>query len=121
MFPERLKVLRKEKKVSQEYMGELLGITRQAYGKYEKSESEPDISTINKLATFFEVDTDYLLGNTDVRKRDLIITTNYDKEFEEFINDPELQRWYKDLPKSGEEDLQKLRKMWEIIKSEGNK
>jgi HTH-type transcriptional regulator, competence development regulator len=65
MFPERLERLRKEKKLSQQYMGNLLGITRQAYAKYEKGDSEPDISTINKLATFFNVTADFLLGNTN--------------------------------------------------------
>jgi len=41
-----------------------------------------------------------------------------EEEFEVFKNDPSLERWYRELPKSKEEDLKKLRKMWEIIKSE---
>jgi transcriptional regulator with XRE-family HTH domain len=67
MFPKRLEMLRKEKHLSQQKMGELLGITRQGYAKYEKEDSEPDIATINKLASFFGVTTDYLLGKTDKR------------------------------------------------------
>ena len=43
---------------------------------------------------------------------------NDEEEFQAFVNDPSLERWYRELPKSKEEDLQKLRKMWEIIKSE---
>ncbi|MGD6871194.1 helix-turn-helix domain-containing protein [Sutcliffiella horikoshii] len=65
MFPERLTQLRKNKNLSKTFMGELLGITRQAYSKYEEDKSEPDIKTINKLASFFDVPTDYLLGSSD--------------------------------------------------------
>lgn len=45
-------------------------------------------------------------------------TGKAEEEFQAFVNDPELGRWYKELPKSDEEDLQKLRQMWEIIKSD---
>lgn len=65
MFPERLTKLREERNLSKTFMGKLVGVTRQAYAKYEEAKSEPDIKTINKLATFFGVNADYLLGNTD--------------------------------------------------------
>lgn len=65
MFPIRLETLRKARKLSQQYMGDYLGVTRQAYAKYENGDSEPDIATINKLASFFDVSTDFLLGKTD--------------------------------------------------------
>jgi transcriptional regulator with XRE-family HTH domain len=118
MFPKRLKALRSEKKLSQQSMGDLLGITRQAYAKYENNESEPDIATINKLAAFFNVSTDYLLGISNYQSKLTDTNKNEDEGFEEFINDPELQRWYKELPKSSEDDLKKLRKMWEIMKDD---
>lgn len=41
-----------------------------------------------------------------------------EEEFQAFINDPELQVWYKELPKSDEEELRKLRMIWEMIKNE---
>jgi len=40
-------------------------------------------------------------------------------EFQAFANNPTLEKWYKELPKSKEEDLEKLRKMWEILKDNG--
>ena len=40
-------------------------------------------------------------------------------EFQAFANDPSLQKWYKELPKSRDKDLQKLRKIWEILKDNG--
>jgi HTH-type transcriptional regulator, competence development regulator len=66
MFPKRLKALRLQKKLTHQDMADFLGITRQGYSKYENGQSQPDIETINKLAEFFNVTTDYLLGRTDV-------------------------------------------------------
>lgn len=65
MFPVRLKALRMQKKLTHQDMADFLGITRQGYSKYENGQSQPDIDTINKLAQFFNVTTDYLLGRTD--------------------------------------------------------
>lgn len=65
MFPERLLKLREEKNLTKTYMGKLIGITRQAYSKYEEGKSEPDMKTIAKLASFFGVNAEYLMGETD--------------------------------------------------------
>ena len=61
--------LRKERKLSQNDMAKFLGITRQGYGNYESGARRPDNETLQKLADFFEVSTDYLLGRTDDPKR----------------------------------------------------
>jgi transcriptional regulator with XRE-family HTH domain len=101
MFPERLKSLRTEKKHSQEYMGDLLGITRQAYAKYENNESEPDIATINKLSSFFSVTNDYLLGKTD--KKDGLAEPKTDTT----LDDPQLGLWFKEGKRSSAANRQK--------------
>jgi Predicted transcriptional regulators len=66
---DRLEKLRKERKLSQNDMAKFLGITRQGYGNYESGARRPDNETLQKLADFFEVSTDYLLGRTDDPKR----------------------------------------------------
>lgn len=90
MFPKRLMTLRLEKKLSKTYMGEFLGMSRQAYSKYEDSKSQPDIATITKLASFFDVTTDYLLGETDKKDgtsdQNKIIKTNDTYDSLEEIN-----------------------------------
>lgn len=68
MLPERLSELRLEKKMTHQQMASFLGITRQGYGNYESGKRDLDTQTLNTLADFFEVDTDYLLGRTNVRK-----------------------------------------------------
>ena len=61
----RLRELRKSRKESQKDMANYLGIHRTTYVKYETAVSEPDIKTLQKLADFFNVTTDYLLRRTD--------------------------------------------------------
>ena len=68
-FPDRLKELRNAKGVTQKKMAEYLGITEQAYGKYEYAMREPNHKTTIKLADFFDVSTDYLLGRSDNPRR----------------------------------------------------
>lgn len=58
----RLKELRKQKGLSQEYIANALGITVRSYQNYEYGQREPNIETIFKLADFYGVTTDYLLG-----------------------------------------------------------
>ncbi|MCM1579383.1 MAG: helix-turn-helix domain-containing protein [Ruminococcus sp.] len=58
----RLKILRKDRGLSQKDIADHLGVTQQAYQKYEQGTSEMTGSTINKIADFYGVSTDYLLG-----------------------------------------------------------
>lgn len=63
-----LKELRQEKKITQDDIAELLKIKRQTYSAWERGKSSPDINTIIRLADYYSVNTDYLLGKTKVRK-----------------------------------------------------
>lgn len=67
IFAQRLKELRKERKKTQTEMAKFLGITPRAYQYYEGAGRYPDMPGLIKLADFFEVSTDYLLGRTDQR------------------------------------------------------
>lgn len=48
-------------------MAEMLEVARTTYANYEQGTREPDNKTLNKLADYFQVSTDYLLGR-DVPK-----------------------------------------------------
>ena len=67
IFAERMRLLRKEKKKTQTEMAELLGIKLRAYQYYESGTSYPEIPNLIKLADYFGVTTDYLLGRSDQR------------------------------------------------------
>lgn len=59
MIGERITEARKKKSVSQAGLAELLFISPQAVGKWERGESMPDIITLNRLAEILEVDLNY--------------------------------------------------------------
>ena len=67
-FSKRLVALRTERKVSQVAFGEALQIPRSTISGYEAEGKEPDYQTLCKMADFFGVSCDYLLGRTDERR-----------------------------------------------------
>lgn len=64
MFAERLRELREEHEMTQEELGKLLNVTKQAIYTYEKCENEPSLDALIKIADTFDVSLDYLLGRT---------------------------------------------------------
>ena len=65
-FANRLRELRKERELTLEHMGEAMGLHYTTYAGYEKDEIEPNLTNLVKLADFFGVTTDYLLGRTEI-------------------------------------------------------
>ncbi len=59
---ERLAELREKLGLKQEDVAHAIGVHRTTYTKYERGTSEPDFATLIKIATFFHVSIDYLLG-----------------------------------------------------------
>ena len=68
MYGERLKLLRKEKKVPQKELADFLGISVRGYQFYESEVNEPNVKVLTMLADFYGVTIDYLVGRTDKRK-----------------------------------------------------
>lgn len=62
MFAQRLKELRKLRGISQTALSNELGLSQQAVGKWETGRSTPDPAMLSRIAAFFDVSTDYLLG-----------------------------------------------------------
>ncbi len=60
-----LKELRKENEYSQQDVADFLNISRSTYGKYETGDREPSLEMLCKLADFYKVTTDYLLGREE--------------------------------------------------------
>lgn len=57
-----LKEIRKAKGIGQDKVAEDLGISLRAYQNYEYGAREPNLEMLNKLADYFDVTVDYLLG-----------------------------------------------------------
>ncbi len=64
-FSTTLRRLREERSISQKEIANYLGITRQAVSYFELGKREPDYNTLRKLADYFSVSVDYLLGCSD--------------------------------------------------------
>lgn len=65
IFGERLSLLRKNKKLSQQELANRLNISKSSLAMYETNKREPNFETVDRLATYFEVTTDYLLGRSN--------------------------------------------------------
>ncbi len=61
----RLAELRSARGLTQQQLADLTGLTRGRLNNYEQGTREPDLVTLQSLADFFEVTTDYLLGRSD--------------------------------------------------------
>jgi transcriptional regulator with XRE-family HTH domain len=62
---QRLKQLRKQRGLSQQEVANRLKINRVTYSQYEVNRRQPDYETLNKIADFYQVSLDYLVGRTD--------------------------------------------------------
>ena len=65
---ERLKELRKERSLRQEHVAVALDISMSSYCNYEQGKREPVASVLCRMADYYGVTTDYLLGRSDDRK-----------------------------------------------------
>lgn len=71
-YGDRLKKLRESKKLSQQQLAEKLNINRSTYARYELNQTQPDYETLQRLADFYDVSTDYILTgiNTKLTEKD---------------------------------------------------
>ena len=68
-FAERLAELRKTRNIEQKEMAIFLKLNTRTYQHYEYGHVTPNATMLIKLADFFDVSVDYLLGRSDVRER----------------------------------------------------
>jgi len=114
MDGKRLRELRKKNKLTQEQLGKIIHVTKVSISGYESGERTPDTENLRKLADYFGVTSDYLLGRSDhpsLKEEDMD-----DPEFVDFVND--VRRWYKEAPKDREEDLKRLKRIFEAYKND---
>lgn len=89
----RIKQLREKRGLIREILAAELGITQQMLSKYERDVTLIKVDILKKIATYFNVTTDYLLGVSDV-KRDLQRQMKMNETLDEYYDLIEI---YKDL------------------------
>ncbi len=65
----RIRDLREDSDLNQTQVAKMLGMSQTGYSKYETGENDIPTAVLIKLADFYDVSIDYLLGQTDVKKR----------------------------------------------------
>ena len=65
-FHERLKELRTGHDLSQSEFAKLIKLSKSSVNMYERGEREPGLATLERIADYFNVDMDYLLGKSDI-------------------------------------------------------
>lgn len=68
ILAERLYILRKELNLTQEAVSKELDISLISYRRYESNDREPNAPLLVKMARFYHVSLDYLLGLKDERQ-----------------------------------------------------
>ena len=64
-FSSRLKALRKKRNINQAVLAKMLGYGYTAIANYESGRNEPSLGDLCRIADFFDVSVEYLLGRTD--------------------------------------------------------
>ena len=65
---ERIRNLREDKDLKQEDLAEVLRCTQACYSNYENGKRDIPTEVLGKLADFYGVSVDYLLGRTPVKE-----------------------------------------------------
>jgi transcriptional regulator with XRE-family HTH domain len=101
MLHERIKAERNKKGLSQRELSDYFNVTQQAVGTWETGKASPDAITLSKLADFFGVTTDYLLGRSDYQKSE----KNFETVAAHRTDDPS-----NDLPEEARKSLEDFKK-----------
>lgn len=101
----RIKQLREKRGLIQEILAAELGITQQMLSKYERDITLIKVDILKKIAVYFNVTTDYLLGISEI-KRDLQGQMQMNETLDEYYD---LVKVYKELDKYDQEMI------WSII------
>lgn len=105
----RIKTLREKRGLIQEILAAEVGITQQMLSKYERDISVIKVDILKKLAEYFNVTTDYLLGMSDT-KRDLSCEVKMNDSLDKYYD---LIEVYKRLDEYDQEMI------WSIIQTVG--
>lgn len=70
IFPSRLRALMDENKVTQAELARVCGVQRQSVAQWREGNTRPEILSLGKIAEYFNVTSDYLIGLTDNKTTD---------------------------------------------------
>jgi transcriptional regulator, XRE family len=118
-----LKELRKSRKLLQKDLARYLQVAESTYSYWEQGKFEPDTETLKKLADYFDVSVDYLLGRAENKETATTENLFKIKKAPESLSEDEqeLLKQYKGLDSHSKAALLELAKNLNINKSNINK
>ena len=112
---DRIKELRKKANFTQKQLASKVHVSSQVISNWERGYSTPDSEDVKKLAETLDCSIDYLLG----REEKKYPSWGDEAEFEAWVNDPAVNKFYKEFNESPEERKKALLAVWEILKTQG--
>lgn len=107
---ENLKSLREARKITQSQLGEYLGAKKSAISLWESGKRQPDQETLVRIANYFDVTVDYLLGREEE-------TTPPQEKAP--ADDPLTEQIMAKARQMNEEELRQLLRIMDAVKREG--
>ena len=114
MFYNRLRELRNGYSMSQKELANKLFVSQQTIAKWETNKASPNPEMLSKIASFFQVSVDYLVGSSDEKEKP---TTPEDDELAKLLEDPELRQIYDRLVQFNDDELADILKYCEFLAS----
>ena len=71
MIGDQIRALRRKNKISQTALSKALGVTQSAVGMWETNKREPDLATLQKIASFFDAPLSELIGESSQTGKDI--------------------------------------------------
>lgn len=108
---ERLKLLRNNNKITQRQLAKDLNVSPSTIALYETGDRNPDSIMLKKIASYFNVSIDYLLGNTNIETPYQEFQGNTPKEI-----DPETMKLLEKIATLSEESKKDLQKQIDLLR-----
>lgn len=118
----RIKYLREKHNYSQKQMAAQLDITNVQLSRYESGHRQPDPETITRIANFFHVSTDFLLGlvSTVRDPKPIYLTATERTLLDQIKQNPEIEKILNEILETPGDKVQTFIKMWELFQSREN-
>ena len=108
MLGKRLLYLRNKRELTQEELAKIFCMSRSTYAQYEVNRRKPDYDTLQRIADYYKVSTDFLLGRTE----DSVTEEPHLLESQQVYNTPAAQRSddpIEDLPEEAKKSLEEFK------------
>jgi transcriptional regulator with XRE-family HTH domain len=118
MLDMNIKKLRKSIGITQKELAEQLNISPSTIAMYESGRRDPDTETLQKIANFFDVSVDYLLG-LDIKKKRSTEAQDFEQNVKKL--DENVGIVFNDLAGLDDEDFEQFKQIYEFLKSKKKK